>query len=74
MEGLDQIVRCYSSKRRTNRWPFAFFMNLLDVAGIAAYLIYNKQNPTIYANTKHVESFWSDCTCFALIEINALSI
>jgi hypothetical protein len=32
-------------KRRTNRWPFAFFMNMLDVMGVAAFVIWMIQHP-----------------------------
>lgn len=37
---LDQMCQTYTCQRKTNRWPFAFFMNLLDVSGVAAYIIY----------------------------------
>lgn len=40
VDTLDQMVHEYMCKRRTNRWPFAFFMNMLDVVGIAGYVIW----------------------------------
>lgn len=41
VDTLDQMCHSYSCQRGTNRWPFAFFMNLINVAGIAAFVIYN---------------------------------
>lgn len=38
---LDQMCHTYSCQRKTNRWPFAFFKNLLNVSGVAAFILYN---------------------------------
>lgn len=45
VDTLDQEVHQYMCKRRTNRWPFAFFMNCLDVCGIAAFIIWTQTYP-----------------------------
>lgn len=45
VDTLDQEVHQYMSKRRTNRWPFAFFMNGLDVTGFAAFVIWTSTYP-----------------------------
>lgn len=45
VDTMDQMVHEYMSKRKTNRWPFAFFMNLLDVSNIAAYTLWCKKYP-----------------------------
>lgn len=37
---LDQLCHTYSVQRKTKRWPLAYFMNLLNVAGVAAYVIW----------------------------------
>jgi hypothetical protein len=42
---MDQMAHTYTCKRKTNRWPFSFFMNLLDISGIAAYILYIKIYP-----------------------------
>lgn len=41
---LDQLCHTYSVQRKTNRWPFAMFMNLINVAGIAAFVISRVNN------------------------------
>lgn len=40
VDTLDQLCHAYTVQRRTNRWPFAFFMNLVNVAGVAANIVY----------------------------------
>lgn len=52
VDSLDQMVHEYMCKRRTNRWPFAYFMNILDVSGVAAYVVWKKLFPS-WNNKKH---------------------
>lgn len=52
VDSLDQMVHKYMCKRKTNRWPFAFFMNLLDVSSIASYVIWTNLHPEWNSN-KH---------------------
>ncbi|XP_056157036.1 piggyBac transposable element-derived protein 4-like [Lampris incognitus] len=39
---LDQMVRMYSVKSGTRRWPVAVFYNILDLAGINAHILYKE--------------------------------
>lgn len=57
VDTLDQLIHEYMTKRKTNRWPFSFFMNILDAAGIAAYILWTKTNPhwnTGMSNKRHL--------------------
>lgn len=45
VDTLDQMVGSYTTKRKTNRWPFALFGNMIDVAGVNAYVLWNEANP-----------------------------
>ena len=36
----DQMLRLYSTKRMTRRWPVAIFNNMLDVSALNAYIIW----------------------------------
>jgi hypothetical protein len=45
VDSLDQLVHEYTCKRKTNRWPFAYLMNGLDICGVAAYVIWCSLNP-----------------------------
>ncbi|XP_039968970.1 uncharacterized protein LOC120780787 [Bactrocera tryoni] len=42
---MDQMLTGYSCKRSTNRWPLAMFYNMLDIAGLASFIIYDELNP-----------------------------
>ncbi len=52
VDRMDQLARTYSCKRKNNRWPMTFFSNMLDVAGIAALVVWLSKNPDWNAN-KH---------------------
>jgi len=40
VDTMDQMLCKYTTHRRTNRWPLAYFYNIVDIACIAAFLIY----------------------------------
>lgn len=42
---MDQMVRTYSCKRRTWRWPMVLWYNMLDVATLNAYTNFSAQHP-----------------------------
>uniref|UniRef100_A0A0K0EMM2 DDE_Tnp_1_7 domain-containing protein n=1 Tax=Strongyloides stercoralis TaxID=6248 RepID=A0A0K0EMM2_STRER len=39
IDTLDQMNHEYTVRRRTNRWTVAFFQNIIDVVGIAFYIL-----------------------------------
>lgn len=39
---VDEMARKYSGKARARRWPVHTFYNLLDLAGINAWIIYRE--------------------------------
>lgn len=42
VDTMDQMVSYYSCKRGTNRWPLAMFYNMLDISGLAAFVIHKE--------------------------------
>lgn len=44
VDTMDKMLTEYTVKRRTNRWPLAFFFNMIDIAALAAYIIYMEHN------------------------------
>ena len=38
----DQMIETYSSKFATRRWPVVLFCNLLDIAALNAYVLFEK--------------------------------
>lgn len=41
VDTMDQMLSGYSCKRGTNRWPQAMFYNILDIAGLASFIVYD---------------------------------
>ena len=44
MDNADKFVREYTSVRRTSRWPFQPFMNMLDIGTLNSYIIWMLKN------------------------------
>lgn len=51
---MDQMLGTYSCKRRTRRWPLAFFYNILDIAALAAYILHYEMNGKSKANGRRL--------------------
>ena len=45
VDNMDHLDTIFSSRRKTNRWPMVLFYNILDVAGLAAFVIWISLNP-----------------------------
>ena len=39
---VDQMVQTYTCKRQTRRWPFILFYNVLDIAALNAYTVFQQ--------------------------------
>lgn len=48
----DQVIRNYSCKRGTRRWPLCLFFNCLDMAAYNAYVIFRTKYPGFQAQHK----------------------
>ena len=44
VDTVDQLVRSYSTKRTTLRWPMAIFYNMVDVSALNALIEYLSLN------------------------------
>lgn len=53
VDSFDQRVRTYSCKRKGNRWPMVLFFNLVDTAGLAAFVVWTTQNPEWNEGKRH---------------------
>jgi hypothetical protein len=53
VDTLDQLVRTYSCKRKTRRWPFALFCNIVDIAAYNAYVLFRHVHPNYQASASH---------------------
>lgn len=57
VDTMDQMVRRYTTHRRTERWPLAMFFNILDVGALASYIIYYENNKMIQKKTNQRRTF-----------------
>lgn len=44
---MDAMLSRFSCKRKTNRWSLAYFFNMLDIAALAAYIVFKENNPKL---------------------------
>jgi len=42
---IDHLSTMHTTRRKINRWPMVLFFNLLDVAGIASFIIWLANSP-----------------------------
>ena len=45
VDNMDHLATIFSCRRKNNRWPMVLFYNMLDVAGMAAFVIWISLNP-----------------------------
>lgn len=50
VDTLDKMLRGYTSKRKSNRWPMTMFFNMIDVAAFGAFRLYELCNPNWNSN------------------------
>ena len=47
VDTMDKMLGRYTKKRSTRRWLLAFFYSILDVACLAAYILYCENNKVL---------------------------
>ncbi|XP_039965372.1 piggyBac transposable element-derived protein 4-like [Bactrocera tryoni] len=45
VDTFDKMLRGFSGKRKTNHWPMGLFYNMLDIAGLAAFRLFDVSHP-----------------------------
>ena len=61
VDNMDKMVTHYNTtKRKTKRWPMAIFYNILDIAALAAFIIFKENNPEFSRNTDSRRHFLKD--------------
>lgn len=50
VDTFDQLLRGYTTNRKSNRWPMVLFYNMLDVGAFAAFRLYELCHPAWNAN------------------------
>lgn len=57
VDTMDKMVKTYTCKRKTNRWPMTLFFNLIDVGCIAAFDLYAFKFPNWNLRTDKRRTF-----------------
>ena len=67
---MDKMLGESPVKRRTLRWPLAFFDNMIDVTGMACYVIYSEYNARFEGkrSTKKVTERIANMLCMPSME------
>jgi Transposase IS4 len=52
VDTMDKMLQEYSVKRKTHRWPLAFFYNMVNIAGLASYVLYVEQKKNTKTNER----------------------
>ncbi|XP_076267092.1 piggyBac transposable element-derived protein 4 isoform X2 [Rhynchophorus ferrugineus] len=58
VDTMDKLLGRYTTKRSTQRWPLAFFYNILDIACLASYILYYENNKMIVKNSYERRLFY----------------
>jgi Transposase IS4 len=45
VDNMDHLATMYTTRRKINRWPMVLFFNILDITGIASYILWRGNNP-----------------------------
>jgi len=45
VDHMDHLATVHTSRRKINRWPMCLFFNMLDVGGIAAFIVWLGNDP-----------------------------
>lgn len=53
VDTMDQMVRNYTTKRKTRRWPMALFYNMVDVSALNAFIIWMHLKPDWNESSDH---------------------
>ena len=52
VDRINQMANTFSTRRKIRRWSMTIFFNILDIAGINAYITWLLHNPTWHENEK----------------------
>ena len=50
---MNEMIRYYSCKRQTKRWPMVLWYNMLDVAVLNAYTLFKGVHPEYMNGVNH---------------------
>jgi hypothetical protein len=45
VDRMNKMLMTYLCRRKIKRWPMTFFFNMIDVAALAAFILWISKNP-----------------------------
>lgn len=69
VDTLDQLVRTYSSIRKSRRWPLTLFFNFVDIAAYNAFVCYLFVHPHYHARKSHKRRLFLEELGLSLVEL-----
>lgn len=45
VDNADKVIREYLCSRKTTRWPYSLFMNMVDICASNAFILFIEKNP-----------------------------
>ncbi|XP_069178889.1 piggyBac transposable element-derived protein 4 isoform X2 [Procambarus clarkii] len=57
VDQLDVLVKNYTCKRISNRWPLVVFYWMVDIAGYNSFVSFTEKNPTAYEGPRQRRKF-----------------
>lgn len=68
VDTFDKMLRGFTCKRKTNCWPMAMFYNIVDVAALAAFRLFEMCHPSWNLNKSEKRNFFLKELAFDLAE------
>ena len=72
IDRMDQMIKMYWCKRKTKRWPMVFFFSIVDIAGIATFLVWSCKNTRWEQEKTHRRRLFLLQFGFELVEAHVL--
>ncbi|KAJ8881267.1 hypothetical protein PR048_017743 [Dryococelus australis] len=70
VDTYDKMVSCYTSKRKTKRWPVVVFSNFVDISAVNGYILFTKVNPNWKQNSLAKRRLFLENLGISLVQIH----
>lgn len=68
VDTLDFLIEKFTCRRKTNRWPFVVFMNMLDIACYNSFVLTNIKFPNKYLHSNRARKAYIQELCEYLLK------
>src|SRR5580692_1229436 len=68
VDNMDHLARLYTCKRKIKRWPMTIFFDIVNIVGIAAFVIWAASHPDWMQGKTYKRRLFLKDLAFALVE------